>query len=209
VEVRSTVAVMLVEVGFCPGVTATVRSDDCDGATLAGVAVPLPVGFVAPRTVRLIVAAPVRAWASLRTTLMIFAPELVAPPTMASKEKMLSPGVTSPFDPSSYIVCVALPPIGVRSAMAVMPVLAGDWPGVTATLSSVMPVAETVDGVADPAPTRPPQLHAAVALFRGLTAPVAKSVLLWSVSVQPLSMRDTLIVALGVPVEAPSEQLAV
>ena len=210
IEVRSAVTVMLVEVGFWPGVTETVRSVDCDGATLAGVAVPLPVGLVAPRTVRVIVAAPVRAWASLRTTLMIFAPELVAPLTMALTEKMLSPGVTSPLVPSSYIVCDALPPIGVRSAMAVMPVLAGDWPGVTATLSSVMPVAETVDGVAEPAPTRPPQLHAVVALLRGLTAPVVKSVLLWSVSVQPLSIRDTLSVALGVPVAVPpSLQLAV
>src|SRR5437763_3085342 len=152
-EVRSTVAVMLVEVGFCPGVTATVRSDDCDGATLAGVAVPLPVGFVAPRTVSVIVAAPVRAWASLRRTLMVFGPELVAPPTMALKEKMLSPGVTSPFEPSSYIVWVALPPIGVRSATAVMPVLAGDWPGVTLTVGSIKPVAATGGGEAGTATT--------------------------------------------------------
>ena len=73
---------------------------------------------------------------------------------------------------------MALPPMGVRSATAVIPVLAGDCPGVTVTLSSVVLVAETVDGVAVPFPTRPPQLHEGDALLRGLTAPEVKSVLL-------------------------------
>src|SRR5438105_2213210 len=155
-------------------------------------------------------ATPVRPWTSWMVTGRDLLPSAVPAPTVALYENVPSPVVTSPLVPSSNIVCDALPPIGVRSAMAVMPVLAGDWPGVTATLSSVMPVAETVDGVAEPAPTRPPQLHAVVALLRGLTAPVVKSVLLWSVSVQPLSMRDTLSVALGVPVAVPpSLQLAV
>ena len=101
IEERSTLAVIPDDVGFCPGVTETVRSDDCVGATLAGAEWPVPVGLVAPRTVNVIVAAPVRDCASARATLMIFDPELVAPPTVALNEKMLSPMVTSPFVPSS------------------------------------------------------------------------------------------------------------
>ena len=179
------------------------------GATLAGLALPVPEGFVAPSTVSVIVAAPLRACASASATLIVFDPELVAPPTTALNEKMLSPGVTSPFDPSSKRVCDALPPIGVRSAVAVMPVLVGDCPGVTATLSRVVPVAGTVAGVAVPFPTRLPQLHAADALLRGLTAPSVKSVLLLLVSVQPLSMRDALVVLVRFAVVAVSEQVAV
>ena len=61
----------------------------------------------------------------------LFAPGVVAGATVALKEKTLSPPVTSPFEPSSKSVCEALPPMRVRSAVTVMPVLVGPVPGVT------------------------------------------------------------------------------
>ena len=82
---------------------------------------------------------------------------------------MLSPAVTSPFDPSSKKPCVGFPPIGVRFTVTVSPVDAGFVPGVTATFSSVVPPAATELGSAVPTPVGDvlplPHTFAAVALF--------------------------------------------
>src|SRR5262249_55805710 len=72
--------------------------------------------------------------------------------TVAAKENIRSPGVASPFVPSSNNGCTAEPPIFVRSAMTVSPVLAGFAPGVTLTVNSVAPPACTVLGFAAPTP---------------------------------------------------------
>src|SRR4051812_49141013 len=56
-------------------------------------------------------------------------------PAFIAKLNTLSPGVTSPFVPSSKKLCGAEPPIGDRSAATAMPVLAGIAPGVTLTVS--------------------------------------------------------------------------
>ena len=59
---------------------------------------------------------------------------------------MLSPGVTSPFEPSSKKACAAEPPIVVRSPVTVMPVLAGLVAGLTVTVKSVVLPCTTVFG---------------------------------------------------------------
>src|SRR5947199_400575 len=94
-------------------------------------------GAVADWMVSEMVVLPVRACASLSVTLSVLAPGVVAAATVALKEQMLSPGAASPYVPLSKSVCEALPPIGVRSAVAVMPVLVGDWAGVTCMVRSV------------------------------------------------------------------------
>src|SRR5687768_8769193 len=83
---------------------------------------------------------------------MVFMPAVVAAPTVAANEKVLSPGVTSPFVPLSKNCCVADPPIVVRSPVTVTPVLVGFAPFVTATVRSVLPPAATVPGFAAPTP---------------------------------------------------------
>src|ERR1051325_7523744 len=72
---------------------------------------------------------------------------------------MLSPGVASPCVPSAKSGCVSLPPTPERLAVAVMPVLGGLVPGVTATVTRVL---------------------APLQLFRplGVTAPLAHSTVL-------------------------------
>jgi hypothetical protein len=60
--------------------------------------------------------------------------------------------VTSPFEPSSKNVWVAEPPIELRSAATVIPVLPGFAPGVTVTASRVVPPAVMDEGVAEPTP---------------------------------------------------------
>ena len=56
---------------------------------------------------------------------MFFAPGVVIAPTVAWNEKILSFAVTSPLVALSKKVCVADPPIAVRSAVTAVPVLAG------------------------------------------------------------------------------------
>src|SRR5581483_10589884 len=82
----------------------------------------------------------------------LFIPAVVLPATVAENEKVLSPDVTSPFVPLSTNCCVAELPIAVRSPVTVMPVLVGLAPGVTVTVSSVVPPAATVFGLAAPVP---------------------------------------------------------
>src|SRR5690348_16660885 len=104
------------------------------------------------KTFRLIVAAPRRACASPMLIGRLLGPLAVAGATLAWNENVLSPAAASPCVPSSKNACAAAPPIGLRSPVTVMPVLAGLAPGVTATVSSVALPASTVLGLAAPAP---------------------------------------------------------
>ena len=97
-------------------------------ATAAGLAAPTPDNCVRAATVSAIVAFPVRDCASLIEAAIDFAPALVAPLTVARKEKMWSLATASPLVPSSYNGCVAEPPIAVRSALTASPELAGFVP---------------------------------------------------------------------------------
>ena len=100
--VRSAVTLMPLLVGFVPGVTFTVRSVELPGGSELGLADPVPEGFVGARTVKEMVALPVREFGlvSVIVTGSVFGPPLVPFATVALKEKTLSSGVTSPLDPS-------------------------------------------------------------------------------------------------------------
>src|SRR5262245_19204661 len=94
----------------------------------------------------------VRACASLIVIGSDFAPTVVLRLTVARNENTLSPTVTSPFVPSLKNGCAALPPIEERSPVTIIPVLVGLAPGVTATVSSVVPPGATGLGLAEPTP---------------------------------------------------------
>lgn len=93
-----------------------------------------------------------RPCASPMVTGIVLAPGVVAAATVEKNEKILSPGVTSPFVPSSENARVAEPPIEERSLATVSPVLGGELPGVTVTVSSVESPAKTTEGDAAPTP---------------------------------------------------------
>src|SRR6185369_5519991 len=151
---RSAVTVKPVLVGFAPGVTVTVSVEASLGNTELGFAAPAPDGFVAPSTPNEIEPVPVRA--SGLVSVIVNGSDLMPPvvpiATVALKEKVLSPAVTSPFVPLSKNCCDALPPMALRSAVTVCAVLVGLCPGVTATVSSVDCVAATEFGFALPTP---------------------------------------------------------
>ena len=65
---------------------------------------------------------------------------------------MLSPPIASPFEPSSKKVCVAEPPIVLRSPTTARPVLGGNVPGVTVTVRRVDDPEVTEFGLAAPTP---------------------------------------------------------
>src|SRR5438034_8706425 len=111
-----------------------------------------PGGTGASWTLSEIVVLPVRACASAIWMGRVFKPVDVAAGTVALKEKVLSPGVMSPFVPSSKKVWVADPPIKERSPVTVSPVLVGFAPGVTATVKRVEWPACTGLGLAEPVP---------------------------------------------------------
>src|SRR5258708_23187813 len=136
----------------------------------------------------------------------LFAPGVVPPPTLVAKEKVLSPAVTSPFEASSKNACAAGPPMLVKSAVTVIPVLVGTTPGVTATFNKTAPPAATEAGVALPTPVG---FVEETAELRGAGAPVTKSALLLSVSCAPLLRRKSAVVVVSVEAAAaPSKQLA-
>ncbi len=90
-----------------------------------------------------------------------------------------------------------------------MPVLAGLWPGVTVTVSSVTLPALTKLGEALPEPASPLHGFAGVADDRGLAGATKKSVRLLSVSRQPPDWRNTAFTLPVVPSAwLPSKQLA-
>src|SRR3954452_3837472 len=151
-----------------------------------------------------------RNCASVAVTGMLFAPGVVAGATGVLKEKMLSPAVTSPFEPLSKSVCVALPPMELRFAVTAMPVLVGPVPGVTVAVRSVVPPWATGVGVKVPATAKPLQSCDGEPVLRGFGAPVAKSEAFWFESVQPPAARRTALVLLGAGVgPVPSKQFAV
>src|SRR5437868_3536866 len=155
IELRSPATVSPVLVGLAPGVTVTVSSDELPACTGFGLAAPVPVGGVGTRTVRGIVALPVRACASVMVAGRLFAPPLVPPGTVELKEKTLSPAVTSPpLMPSSKNCWVGEPPMAERSALTASPVLIGLVPGVTVTVRRVVlvPFAKTELGLDAPVP---------------------------------------------------------
>src|SRR2546425_10620 len=98
------------------------------------------------------VADPLRAWASPIVAGMFLVPALVPMLTVAWNENTLLPALTSPLVPLSKKVCDAPPPIAVRSALTARPVLVGLAPGVTETVSRVIPPGWTVLGLAAPTP---------------------------------------------------------
>src|SRR5207247_1578889 len=159
---------------------------DCprrSGIVSAGVVSTFTAAMVSTPGVTVTKAAVVaaRACASATETLMVFVPLGIAPPTVMVKEKRPSPGVASPFKPSSKRVCVAEPPSGVRSAVTVMPVLGGAAPGVTSAMIVVAVVTGTVGGM-KPATALRPQELGGLALLRGAAAAAVKSALLFCVS---------------------------
>jgi len=200
--------------GFVPGVTVTVSVDESPGRTEFGVAAPTPDGLVVPRTVRDIEVLPTRfsGLVSVMVTGRLFAPPLVPFATVALNEKRLSFGVTSPLVPSSKKAWLAEPPMEERLALNVCAVLVGFVPGVTVTVNSVVFVGATEEGLAAPTPDGfvepPPHGLAADAVLRGFGAPLAKSVELLSVSVQPLLARRLAVVFVSVAAGDVSEQLA-
>ena len=163
-------------------------------------------------TVSGIDALPVRASASAIVAGKDFAPGVVPPETVAWNEKMLSPATASPPEPLSRKGCAAAPPTALRSALTVRPVLVGDEPGVTVTVSSDDSPGCTDDGFAAPTPEGfvvPPHGLGAAELLRGCGATMEKSAALLSVSVQPLAARSAAVVFDRIAVGAASEQLAV
>src|SRR5215471_11546876 len=148
---------MPVLVGFVPGVAVAVSSVPPPATTLFGFADPVTVGFVGGTAVIVneIVPVPVRNCASVMVAFNVLPPGDVAGSTVAVKVNVLSLAVASPCPPpgpSSKKVCVADPPIGLRSTVTASPVLAGFMPGVTATVSTVELPACTAFGVAKPVP---------------------------------------------------------
>ncbi len=114
-------------VGFAPGVTVTVNTEFSPGRTEFGLAWPEPVGLVEVETVSGIEPLPIRLDGAVSVMVKgkLFTPPVVPFATVALNEKTLSPAVTSPLEPSSKKVCVALPPMEVRLALTVWAVLAG------------------------------------------------------------------------------------
>src|SRR5437867_9116423 len=110
------------------------------------------IGGAGATTTRSIFVFDERPCASLTVTGSDFAPSGVDASTVARYEKMLSPAVASPREPSSKKGCVALPVIEDKSPVTLRPVLVSFWPGVTATVRSVVLPAVTLDGVALPIP---------------------------------------------------------
>lgn len=148
---RSAVTASPVLVGNTPGITVTVSNVPLPTTTVEGLALPVPDGE-AEVTVSEIGALPLRACASVMVVGIDLPPTLVPEVTVAWNEKTLSPAVTSPFVPSSKNCCVAEPPIPVRLPVTARPVLVKLVPGVTVTLSNVLPPWAMDEGAAVPTP---------------------------------------------------------
>ena len=145
IELRSPVTVIPLLAGFVPGVTVTLVVVVAPGKTLPGVAVATPVGAVCETvTVREMEVLPVRLCASVIVTGRLFEPAVVLLVTIAVNEKLLLP--------LSVNACAFDPPIELRFARTAMPVLKGFAPGVTLTVSVVLPPASTLPGFAEPVP---------------------------------------------------------
>src|SRR5438270_2657776 len=155
-------------------------------------------------TMRVIAAEPLRPCASEIAMGSVLVPGAVVTVTMVEKENVLLPAVTSPLVPSSKKGSVAEPPMALKSPRTIIPVLVGLAPGVTSTVSKVVPPWMTEAGLAAPAPVG---LVTPTGVLRGLGAPVTKSALLLSVSWRPLLRRKSAVVLVSVGAAAvPSKQ---
>ena len=133
----------------------------------------------------------------------LFAPVAMPPATVTWNENTSSPGVASPFVPSSKKGCETAPKIAVRSHRTFTPVLSGCEPGTTDTVSSVDSPAEIDAGTAAPTP-----LGGRPALLRGSGAPTVKSAELSLVSIAPSPFRRAAVVLPRPGVGLVSAQLA-
>jgi hypothetical protein len=125
-------------------VTDTVRSVLFSTRRLEGDAAPTPVGEVdAAVTVSEIDVDPVRDCPSVMVTGKLFPPGLVPAVTVAVNVNTL---------PEPLNTCADEPPIELRLAVTPNPVLVGFAPGVTVTVSVVVPPACTDAGAAAPLP---------------------------------------------------------
>src|SRR5262245_58460958 len=98
IKLRLEMTVIPVLVGPVPGVTTTLSKVVTPGATTAGDAEAIPDGLVdACVTVRPMFAEPERNSASVMLAGRDLSPGVVAMSTVAEKEKVLSPPVTSPL----------------------------------------------------------------------------------------------------------------
>src|ERR1041385_7850112 len=122
-------------------------------------------------TVSVMVAEPLRPWASEIEMGSVLLPGVVLMVTTVEKENVLLLAVTSPLVPSSKNGSVAEPPMLLRSPRTVIPVLVGLAPGVTSTVSNVVPPWMTEAGLAAPAPVG---LVVPAGWLRGLGAPGMK-----------------------------------
>src|SRR5260370_799117 len=129
-----------------------------------------------------------------------FEPGAMLLATVALKEKTLSPAVTAPLVPSSKSACDAEPPMALRSAVTVRPVLAGLAPGATVTLSKVVLPTVTGFGVAEPVPLGLDEPAVGVreksSTASPSSAPLASKSVQWIQKVAPLAMFKELIVEL-------------
>src|SRR5215813_12450677 len=138
---------------------------------------------------------------SVIVTGKFFTPGAVPTATVATKVNVF------PLPPNAW---VAEPPIEVKSAATVIPVLVGSLPGCTLTVRVELSPGCTPIGFAEPVPERTAQLFVGECEFRGVGAPTTKSLALLSVSVHPsvfLIAAVVLVVAAVGPV--PSKQFAV
>src|SRR5947209_965341 len=111
---------------------------------------------------------------------------------------MLSPAVTSPLVPSSKSGCEAESPMGLRFASTVMPVLAGEVPGVTVAVRRVGVPVKTLAGLAfavRASAMGPTGEHGAavVDVLRGFGVVAVKSAPLFWVSAQTLVRTAALV----------------
>src|SRR5262249_22863452 len=137
-------------------------------------------------TVRVMVAEPLRPCASEIEIGRVLLPGVVVTVTIVENDNVLFPADTAPLEPWSKNGPVAEPPMLLRLPVTTMPVLVGFAPGVTSTVSKVVPPWATDAGDAAPAPVG---LVVPAGWLRGLGAPVTKSALLLSVSCRPLLRR--------------------
>src|SRR6478672_7833703 len=142
-------------------------------------------------TTRVMVAEPLRPCASEIEIGRDLVPGVVVMVTTVENENVLFPAVTSPLVPSSKNGSVAEPPMLLRFPVTTIPVLVGLAPGVTSTVSKVVPPWITDAGDAAPEPVG---LVVPAGWLRGLGAPVMKSALLLSVSCSPLLRRKSAVV---------------
>src|SRR5262249_52487065 len=114
--------------------------------------------------------------------------------TVVENEKTLSPGVASPFDPSSNSVWAGEPPIALRSQTTARLVLGGGVPGVRVTGGGLGRPGVVAAGGAEPTRVGLLQKCAGEPELGGAGAPAAKSEPLLSVSVQPPFARRAAVV---------------